>query len=251
MMRLFSIPATRFIARGGRWRPLNFFGAYHQRGGAGANRLPSTVAAPVGKRSPTSTLVFAVTQCPAGYLAVGDWLVSGGVSLASVIALPRKDSIRGALRSAFDLQGLLVGIDFRQWLGHFEVNIVQTHFPLLDPDAELDTFVASLPSFRPGIEFVLSGLNAAGEAASLFQNFVVVVERFDDHPGERLDRLIERGDGGVQRRGLPAKVSRQSIAFGQLLLAEPESHGSSFHTCPLMWICGLVKVNRRERLYRL
>ena len=45
--------------------PLNFFGAYHQRGRTGANRLPSTVAAPVGKRSPMSTLVFAVTQCPA------------------------------------------------------------------------------------------------------------------------------------------------------------------------------------------
>jgi hypothetical protein len=67
--------------------------------------------------------------------------------------------------------------------------------------------------------------------------------RPEHRPGKRLDRLIERGDGGVQHLGFLANVSRQSIAFGQLLLAEPESHGSSFHACPMMWIDGLVKVN--------
>ena len=31
--------------------PLNFFGAYHQRGRAGTDRLPSAVAAPVGSET--------------------------------------------------------------------------------------------------------------------------------------------------------------------------------------------------------
>jgi hypothetical protein len=35
-------------------------------------------------------------------------------------------SFGGDWRSTFDLQGLLLGIDFRQWLGNFEVNVVQT-----------------------------------------------------------------------------------------------------------------------------
>jgi hypothetical protein len=151
--------------------------------------------------------------------------------------------------SVFDLQGVLLGIYFPQWLGHLKVNVVQTHFPLLDPDSHLDTLVASLPSLGPGIEFVTGCLgDTFGESASLFQYRIVVVLSFDHRPGKRLDRLIERGDGGVKRLGFLAKVNRQSIAFGQLSLAEPESHGSSFHTCPMMWIGGLVKVNRGERL---
>jgi hypothetical protein len=65
----------------------------------------------------------------------------------------------------------------------------------------------------------------------------------DDRPGRWLDRPIECGDGGVRHRSLLAKVSRQSIAFARLSLAEPESRGSSFHACPMIWIDGLVKVN--------
>ena len=145
---------------------------------------------------------------------------------ARVMSLPRTGLFRGACGSAFDLQGLLVGIDFRQWLGNFEVNVVQTHFPLLDPASHLDTVVASLPSLGSGIEFVLSGLgDDVGKSASFFQGCIAVVLSFDDRPGKRLDRLIERDDGGVQRRDLLAKVSHQSIASGQLSLAEPESRG--------------------------
>ena len=84
---------------------------------------------------------------------------------ASVMSLPRTGSIRGAWRSAFDLQGLPVGIDFRQWLGHFEVNVVQIHFPLLNPASHLDTLVASSPSLGPGIEFVTSRLGDAARAS--------------------------------------------------------------------------------------
>jgi hypothetical protein len=40
--------------------------------------------------------------------------------------------------SAFDLAGLIIGIDFRQRLRQFEVNVVQTHLPLLDPASHLD-----------------------------------------------------------------------------------------------------------------
>jgi RNA recognition motif-containing protein len=103
---------------------------------------------------------------------------------------------------------------------------------------EMDGRAIVVNEARPREDRGGGGLHAStqafGEAASLFQNFIVVVERFDDRSGLLLDRLIERCDGGVQRRGLPAKGSRQGIAFGQLLLAEPESHGSSFHTCPMM-----------------
>jgi len=66
---------------------------------------------------------------------------------ARVMSLPRTGLFRGAWGSAFELPGLLVGIDFRQWIGNFEVNVVQTHFPLLDPVSHLDTLVALPPSF--------------------------------------------------------------------------------------------------------
>ena len=43
----------------------------------------------------------------------------------------------------------------------------------------------------------------------------------------RFDRLIERHNRDVQRRGLLAKTARQCIAYGQLLLADSKSHGLS------------------------
>ena len=51
----------------------------------------------------------------------------------TTMSLPRTGSFRGARGSAFDLKGVLLGINFRQWLGHVEVNVVQTHLPSLDP----------------------------------------------------------------------------------------------------------------------
>jgi hypothetical protein len=97
--------------------PLNFFGAYHQRGGAGADRLPSVVVA----RWVAEPGIDARSR---GNQMPGRGPGTSEVSPASVIALPRKDSIRGTRGSAFDLQGLLIGIDFHQWLGHFKVDIV-------------------------------------------------------------------------------------------------------------------------------
>jgi hypothetical protein len=125
---------------------------------------------------------------------------------------------------------VLLGINFRQWLRHIKVNVVQIQLPLFDPAPHLDTRVAFLPSLGPGIEFVTGRFgDAAGKGASVFQYGIVVVLSFDHRPGKRLDRLIERGDGGVQRLGFLANVSRQSIAFGQLLFIEFESSGLSFH----------------------
>src|ERR1700686_1156746 len=72
----------------------------------------------------------------------------------TAMSLPRTGSFRGAHGSAFDLKGVLLGINFRQWLGHLKVNVVQSHLPLLDPVSYLDTRVAFLPSLGPGIEFV-------------------------------------------------------------------------------------------------
>jgi hypothetical protein len=50
-----------------------------------------------------------------------------------------------------------------------------------------------------------------------------------DRLGKRLDCLIEGNDGAVQRFSLLAEVSRQGIAFDQLLLADFECHGLPFH----------------------
>jgi hypothetical protein len=42
----------------------------------------------------------------------------------------------GLLR-AFELAGLLLEFDFRERFGQFQIDIIQTHFPLLDPDSHL------------------------------------------------------------------------------------------------------------------
>jgi hypothetical protein len=43
----------------------------------------------------------------------------------TAMSFPRTGSFRGAWGSAFDLKGVLLGINFRQWLGHLKVNVVQ------------------------------------------------------------------------------------------------------------------------------
>jgi hypothetical protein len=51
-----------------------------------------------------------------------------------------------APRTVLDPIGVLIGIDFLQFLRQFKLNVVQAHFPLLDPGSHLDALLAVLPS---------------------------------------------------------------------------------------------------------
>lgn len=86
--------------------------------------------------------------------------------------------------SDFYLQGSFIRIDFRERFGHIEVNVVQIQFPLFNPASHLNALVALLPPLGPGVEFLMRRFgDTTGKGASLLQDRVVLIQRFDNRPG--------------------------------------------------------------------
>jgi hypothetical protein len=136
--------------------------------------------------------------------------------------------------NVFNLAGVIIRVDFVQRLRQFEVDVIQAHLPLLDPTSHLDALVAALPFLGFRVECLSGRLgDAAGKGPCPFQDLIVVVHRCMNRLGKRLDCLIERDDGAVQRFSLLAKVSRQGVPFHQLLLANFECHRLSLQAPPV------------------
>jgi hypothetical protein len=62
----------------------------------------------------------------------------------------------GSCGSIPELACVLLRIDFLQRFGQIELEVVQAHFPLLDPAPYLDALVAVLPFFGFGLQLLQS-----------------------------------------------------------------------------------------------
>src|SRR4051794_5841053 len=109
---------------------------------------------------------------------------------------------------------MFVRIDFLQWLGQPEINIIEAHLPLLNPVSYLTALFTILPFLGFGVECLLSRIdNGSCEGARHLKKLIVVVLRLGDRSAKRVDSPIESGNGNVQLLGLLAKYSRQSITL--------------------------------------
>jgi hypothetical protein len=69
-------------------------------------------------------------------------------------------------------------------LGQFEVDVVEAHFPLLDPASHLNALLARVPLLGFSVERRRGRLDdAAGEGAGPFQDPAIVCQRIPNRLG--------------------------------------------------------------------